>query len=103
MLYAITSTNSAVKDTGADPNMLVAISDTLAYSTALQAAGESFATLQAASEGTVLRGVAFAPVAPVPLPAGAWLFISGLAGVFALSRRGRSSVRLSNGLASSLA
>ena len=64
-LYGITSTVSASGDQGADPNKLVAINDTLAFTTAAQAAGETFTTLESAGYGEVLRGVAFAPT-PVP-------------------------------------
>ena len=62
-LYAVTSTTSGNTDQGADPNKLVAINDVLAFTTASQASGETFTTLQAAGYGEVLRGVAFAPAA----------------------------------------
>ena len=66
-LFGITSTVSASGDQGADPNKLVGITDTLAFTTLGQAANESFTTLQSAGYGEVLRGVAFAPT-PVPVP-----------------------------------
>jgi hypothetical protein len=75
-LYAITSTISANGDQGADPNKLVAITDTLSDMTALQASNESFITLETAAAGEVLRGVA---LAPVPEPASLTL----LGGAFA--------------------
>lgn len=58
-IYAITSTVSGNGDQGADPNQLVAITDTLA-ATSLPA-GESFATLRSAGFGEVLRGVSWTP------------------------------------------
>jgi phosphodiesterase/alkaline phosphatase D-like protein len=60
-LYAITSTVSTNTDQGADPNRLVAITDTLSDTTAAQASGESFTTLKTARYGEVLRGVSFTP------------------------------------------
>jgi hypothetical protein len=58
-IYAITSTVSGNGDQGADPNQLVAITDTLAASSL--PAGESFATLRSAGFGEVLRGVSWTP------------------------------------------
>ena len=84
-LYAVTSTaGSALGDAGADPNKLVAITDNLSATTASQVTSENFTTLQTAALGQVLRGVA---IAPVPLPATAWLLLSGLGGFGALARR----------------
>ena len=57
-IYAITSTISGSGDPGADPNKLVAITDTLS-ATSLPA--ESFVTLKKAASGEVLRGVSWAP------------------------------------------
>jgi hypothetical protein len=57
-IYAITSTISGSGDQGADPNKLVAITDTLS---ATSSAGESFVTVKTAGAGEVLRGVSFAP------------------------------------------
>jgi hypothetical protein len=57
-IYAITSTVSGNGDQGADPNKLVAITDTLS---ATSPAGESFSTLRAAGNMEVLRGVSFTP------------------------------------------
>ena len=57
-VWAITSTVSGNGDQGADPNKLVAITDTLS---AISPAGESFTTVKAAGSGEVLRGVSFTP------------------------------------------
>jgi len=92
-LFGITSTVSASGDQGADPNKLVGITDTLAFTTPGQAANESFTTLQSAGHGEVLRGVAFAPTAVPPAvpeaPSSALLGagILGLLGVFLRKRR----------------
>jgi hypothetical protein len=63
-LYAVTSTVSASGDQGADPNNLVAITDKLSYTTAIQATGERFSVIDQANFGEVLRGVSFTPVPP---------------------------------------
>jgi len=60
-IFAITSTVSTNGDTGADPNQLVSITDTLAATT--PPASEQFTVLETASAGSVLRGVCLAPVA----------------------------------------
>lgn len=57
-IYAVTSTVSANGDQGADPNMLVSITDTLSSTTA---GTEKFTILRTANAGEVYRGVAFAP------------------------------------------
>jgi hypothetical protein len=58
-IYAITSTISGSGDQGADPNKLVAITDSLAATTL--PGSESFRTLESAGFAEVLRGVAWAP------------------------------------------
>jgi uncharacterized protein (TIGR03437 family) len=63
-IFGITSTVSANGDQGADPNLLVAITDTIANTSATTAASEKFTTLMTAPAGQVLRGVALAPTAP---------------------------------------
>lgn len=69
-LYAATATYSALDDPGADPNSLMAITDSLT-ATALPG-GEAFATVIAPAYGQVVRGVALAPVAAtVPEPGSA--------------------------------
>lgn len=61
-LFAVTSTTSAAKDTGADSNRMVTITDTLSFATAADASSEQFTTLATAAFGEVLRGVAFVPL-----------------------------------------
>jgi hypothetical protein len=58
-IWAITSTVSGGGDQGADPNKLVAVTDSLAGRT--PPAAESFRTVRAAGYGEVLRGVSFTP------------------------------------------
>ena len=60
-IYAITSTVSGNGDQGADPNKLVAITDSLAAAGPTAPSGESFATLRSANNLEVLRGVSFTP------------------------------------------
>jgi hypothetical protein len=58
-IYAITSTVSGNGDQGADPNQLVAVTDSLGATTL--PAAETFTLVRAAGFGEVLRGVAWAP------------------------------------------
>jgi hypothetical protein len=60
------------------PSFLYEITDTLSFTTIAQASGESFTNLFSAPSGVAIRGVAFAPVAPTPLPAALPLFATGL-------------------------
>jgi len=60
-IYAITSTISGSGDQGADPNQLVAITDTLSAGGPNPPSGESFTILKIAAYGEVLRGVSWAP------------------------------------------
>lgn len=60
-IYTITSTVSGNGDQGADPNKLVAITDTLTAGGPTPPAAESFATVRAAGNLEVLRGVSFTP------------------------------------------
>ena len=61
-LWATTSTVSNLGDQGADSNQLVTITDTLSYTTAAQASGESFTLLQTAPFAQLFRGVEFVPL-----------------------------------------
>lgn len=89
-LYAVTSTEGSVLgDAGADPNQIVAITDQLSATSASQVTGENFNVLDTAALGQVYRGVALDPGSPVPLPATAWLFMSGIGGLALVSRRKR--------------
>ena len=58
-IWAVTSVASGSGDNGADPNMLVAITDTLDATTL--PADEAFKTVLPATFGQLYRGVAFAP------------------------------------------
>ena len=60
-IWAVTSTTSGNGDTGADPDKLVVITDTLSNTTTVSAAQEKFRTLRIAAFGEVLRGVSFGP------------------------------------------
>jgi hypothetical protein len=63
-LYGITSTISGNGDVGADPNHLVAVTDTLDNIEATKAAKEKFTIIRKADFAEVLRGVSFAPSKP---------------------------------------
>lgn len=72
----------------ADPNQLVSITDTLAFTTAQQAGVEAYNVLQTALPGEVFRGVSFAPVdTAVPEPATFAVLGMGLVGLLAGRRR----------------
>ncbi|MGA9508035.1 MAG: hypothetical protein WBV55_05245 [Candidatus Sulfotelmatobacter sp.] len=60
-IWAITSTISGNGDTGADPNQLVAVFDSLQNTNPTVASRERFSTLREAGFGEVLRGVSFTP------------------------------------------
>jgi len=83
-LYATTSTISDAGDQGADPNKLVAITDTVG---ALALGTQQFTTLQTAQYGQVLRGVAIA--APVPLPPSMLMMLGGLGLTGLMARRNK--------------
>ncbi len=90
-LYAVTSTVSNSGDQGADPNELVAINDVLSDTTAGQAAGESFQTIDSAVYGQVYRGVALAPTTTTPEPSTWFLLATGFAVMFFASKRRRAT------------
>ena len=91
-IYGITSTASTGNgDVGADPDKLVGIFDNLAFSSAAQASGESFNTLETAAYGQVLRGVALVTPA-VPEPASWAMMILGFLCVGAGLRKRQSFV-----------
>ncbi|HEX9338191.1 MAG TPA: hypothetical protein VF892_19995, partial [Pseudonocardiaceae bacterium] len=57
-IWAVTSTVSGNGDTGADPNLLVAVTDRL---DAASVGTQRFATIRSSRAGEVLRGVSFTP------------------------------------------
>lgn len=58
-IWAVTSTVSGSGDQGADPNKLVAVTDTVGATTL--PASEAFTTVNAAGSGEALRGVSMTP------------------------------------------
>jgi hypothetical protein len=88
-IYAVTSTadDGTHGDTGADPDKIVAINDILGDTSAGQASGETFNTLETADYGTVFRGVAL--VTPVPEPATWAMMMLGLFGLGGMLRHRR--------------
>lgn len=86
-IYGVTAT-VGTPAIDVDPNQLVSITDTLAFTTAQQASTESYNILQTAQAGEVFRGVAFAPVdMAVPEPATFAVLGMGLIGLLAVRRR----------------
>jgi hypothetical protein len=61
-LFSVTATVGTLGDEGADPNQIVAITDTLAYGKNDAWGTEEFSVVQTAKYGEVLRGVEFVPV-----------------------------------------
>ena len=86
-LYGATATYSNLGDPGADPNSLVAITDSLDATTL--PTGEDFSTIEAPEYGVVVRGVAFAPESgtAVPEPGSIALLGAGLTAMLAVRRR----------------
>lgn len=72
-IWGVTSTISGSGDQGADPNQVVAITDSLAATTL--PGTESFSQVLAPTDGVVYRGVAFTPTTEVPdvLPEVPWV------------------------------
>jgi hypothetical protein len=69
-IWAVTSTVSANGDQGADPNLLVTITDTLAATTL--PASEQFSIVRAANYGEVLRGICLTPFSNLTTPVVTW-------------------------------
>jgi hypothetical protein len=89
-IYAVTSTASVgTGDQGADPDKVVAITDTLSFTHAADASGESFQTLRTAQYGQVFRGVA---LTPTPEPATWAMMLLGVCGLGGALRRRRLAV-----------
>jgi uncharacterized protein (TIGR03437 family) len=65
-IWAVTSTVSANGDQGADPNLLVSITDTITATA--PSANQQFTVIKAAKAGEVLRGVALTPSATSTMP-----------------------------------
>jgi hypothetical protein len=65
-IWAVTSTVSANGDQGADPNLLVTITDNLAATTL--PANERFSLVRAANSGEVLRGISLTPFSNLTVP-----------------------------------
>lgn len=76
------------------PSFLYEITDTLSDTNIAQASGESFATLYSTDSGTLIRGVAFAPVAAVPEPATWAMMILGFSGLGIMGYRRRNKAML---------
>jgi hypothetical protein len=72
-IWAVTSTVSTNGDQGADPNMMVRITDVLASTTATNA---QFSVVVPPSYGTVIRGVSFTPGTVFPTAPGAIIVTS---------------------------
>jgi hypothetical protein len=74
-IWATTSTVSGSGDQGADPNQVVAVTDTLSSAGPTAPASDSFSQVMAPTDGVVYRGVSFTPSTPVPndLPEAPWL------------------------------
>ena len=87
-IYGITSTVSTSGDQGADPNEIVAITDSLAAMTLPP--GEMFSVIDGPQYGVVYRGIAFDSVPEVPEPGTIVLLGSALAGFGAVRRRRRA-------------
>lgn len=86
-IYAITATTSSLTDVGADPNQVVAITDTLS-GTSLASGNDSVGTVETASYGQVLRGVS---LSPIPEPSTWAMLVLGAAGFTGVVWRRRAA------------
>ena len=75
------------------PSFLYEITDNLSNTTIAQASGETFTTLESTDSGTLIRGVAFAPVDAVPEPSTWAMMILGFAGIGVMTYRRRNALR----------
>jgi hypothetical protein len=80
------ATNYTLGDT--DATYLFGITDALSNTSASLASGEAFSLLATAPADSNFKGVAFAPVNPVPLPPSLSMLLGGL-GILFLASRGR--------------
>ncbi len=73
-VWATTSTISGSGDQGADPNQVVAITDSLSATGPAAPTSETFTQVMAPTDGVVYRGVSFTPTTSVPnvLPEVPW-------------------------------
>jgi hypothetical protein len=102
-VWATTSTISGSGDQGADPNQVVAITDSLSATGPTAPASETFSQVMAPTDGVVYRGVSFTPTTSVPnvLPEVPWLPLLPVAGgaivggYLLVSRRRKGSVAIS--------
>ncbi len=81
------ATNYTIADL--DQTYLYGISDTLSFTTAAQASGETFSKLATAPADSTFKGVSFAPTvqSPVPEPASFALFGLGMTALVVRRRR----------------
>jgi PEP-CTERM motif len=76
------------------PSVLYEITDTLSNTTIVQASGETFTPLLSTDSGTLIRGVAFAPVEAVPEPSTWAMMILGFGGLGFMAYRRKSKPAL---------
>jgi hypothetical protein len=101
-LWAVTSTVSANGDQGADPNLLVSITDNLANTSAAAAAGEVFTVVKAANYGEVLRGVSFTPGTTFPAAPGAIVITSSALVYSRVSKSYNGTLTITNNSSNSI-
>jgi hypothetical protein len=74
------------------PSFLYEITDTLSDTTIAQAKDESFTMLDSTDSGTLIRGVAFAPVAAVPEPSTWAIMLLGFCALGFMTYRRKSAM-----------